>query len=96
MVGAGEVDALVPERVWQELARGLMEARPNRMLELLRGCRAPARLLPEVDRFWGVPHPPPEHHPEIDTGVHPIDTEMPAPLPSRLAWREAPCRLTRD
>ena len=69
MVAAGEVDALVPERVWQELSRGLMEARPSRLFEVLRRCGALARLLPEVDRLWGVPQPP-EHHPEVDTGVH--------------------------
>jgi len=69
MVAAGEVDALVAERVWQELARGLMEARPSRMLEVLRECGALARLLPEVDRLFGVPQPP-AHHPEVDTGVH--------------------------
>ena len=69
MVADGEVDALVPERVWQELARGLMETRPEKMFELLRDCGALARLLPEVDRLWGVPQPA-EHHPEIDTGVH--------------------------
>ena len=69
MVAAGEVDALVPERVWQEIARGLMEARPSRMIEVLRECGALARLLPEVDRLWGVPQPP-EHHPEVDTGLH--------------------------
>jgi tRNA nucleotidyltransferase (CCA-adding enzyme) len=69
MVDAGEVDALVPERVWQELARGLMEQKPSRMFEVLRGCGALARLLPEVDRLWGVPQPP-AHHPEVDTGVH--------------------------
>ncbi len=69
MVEAGEVDALVPERVWQELARGLMEARPSRMFAVLRDCDALARLLPEVDRLFGVPQPP-EHHPEVDTGVH--------------------------
>jgi len=69
MVGAGEVDALVPERVWQELARGLMSTRPSRMFTLLRECGALARLLPEVDRLWGVPQPP-QHHPEVDTGLH--------------------------
>ena len=69
MVDAGEVDALVSERVWQELARGLMEPRPSRMFELLRACGALRVLLPEVDRLWGVPQPP-EHHPEIDSGVH--------------------------
>jgi tRNA nucleotidyltransferase (CCA-adding enzyme) len=55
MVAAGEVDALVPERVWQELARGLMEAAPSRMFEALRACGALARLLPELDRLWRVP-----------------------------------------
>ncbi|GAB3540699.1 multifunctional CCA addition/repair protein [Noviherbaspirillum agri] len=69
MVAAGEVDALVPERVWQELARGLMEAKPSRMFEVLRGCGALARVLPELDVLWGVPQPE-QHHPEIDTGVH--------------------------
>ena len=69
MVEAGEVDALVAERVWQELARGLMEATPSRMFELLRECGALRVLLPEVDRLWGVPQPP-AHHPEVDTGVH--------------------------
>ncbi|MEW6120001.1 MAG: multifunctional CCA addition/repair protein [Pseudomonadota bacterium] len=69
MVEAGEVDALVPERVWQELARGLMETKPSRMFAVLRDCGALAKLLPEVDRLFGVPQPP-EHHPEVDTGVH--------------------------
>ncbi|MEC5215102.1 tRNA nucleotidyltransferase (CCA-adding enzyme) [Actimicrobium sp. GrIS 1.19] len=69
MVAAGEVDALVPERVWQELARGLMEAQPSRMFAVLRDCGALARLLPELDCLWGVPQPA-KYHPEIDTGVH--------------------------
>jgi tRNA nucleotidyltransferase (CCA-adding enzyme) len=69
MVRAGEVDALVPERVWQELARGLMESRPSRMFDVLRGCGALKRILPELDALWGVPQPA-KHHPEIDTGVH--------------------------
>jgi tRNA nucleotidyltransferase (CCA-adding enzyme) len=69
MVEHGEVDALVAERVWQELSRGLMERHPSRMFTVLRDCGALARILPEVDRLWGVPQPP-EHHPEIDTGVH--------------------------
>jgi len=69
MVAAGEVDALVPERVWQELARGLMEAKPSRMFDVLRDCGALARILPELDALWGVPQPE-KHHPEIDTGVH--------------------------
>jgi tRNA nucleotidyltransferase (CCA-adding enzyme) len=69
MVGAGEVDALVPERVWQELSRGLVEVRPSRVFELLRECGALAVLLPEVDRLWGVPQPE-VYHPEVDTGRH--------------------------
>jgi tRNA nucleotidyltransferase (CCA-adding enzyme) len=69
MVAAGEVDALVSERVWQELAKGLMEQTPSRMFELLRACGALQKILPELDRLWGVPQPP-QHHPEIDTGVH--------------------------
>jgi tRNA nucleotidyltransferase (CCA-adding enzyme) len=69
MAEAGEVDALVPERVWLELSRGLMEARPSRMFQVLRECGALAKILPEVDRLFGVPQPP-EHHPEIDTGTH--------------------------
>jgi tRNA nucleotidyltransferase (CCA-adding enzyme) len=69
MVAAGEVDALVPERVWQEVSRGLMEARPSRMFDLLRACGALARILPEVDRLYGVPQRA-DYHPEVDTGVH--------------------------
>ncbi len=69
MVQNGEVDALVPERVWQELSRGLMESKPSRMFEVLRDCGALQKILPELDRLWGVPQPP-LHHPEIDTGIH--------------------------
>ncbi len=69
MTDNGEVDALVPERVWQELARGLMEQKPSRMFETLRACGALARLLPELDRLWGVPQRA-DFHPEVDTGVH--------------------------
>ncbi|HPT49818.1 MAG TPA: multifunctional CCA addition/repair protein [Accumulibacter sp.] len=69
MVAAGEVDHLVAERVWQELAKGLMEARPSRMFEVLRDCGALARLLPELDRLFGVPQRA-DFHPEVDTGAH--------------------------
>jgi tRNA nucleotidyltransferase (CCA-adding enzyme) len=69
MVANGEVDHLVAERVWQEFAKGLMEARPSRMFDVLRECGALARLLPELDRLFGVPQRA-EYHPEIDTGVH--------------------------
>ncbi len=69
MVTAGEVDFLVAERVWQELAKGMMEASPSRMFEVLRACGALARLLPEVDALFGVAQRA-EFHPEIDAGVH--------------------------
>ena len=69
MVSDGEADALVAERVWQELSRGLMEATPSRMFEALRACGALARVLPEVDALYGVPQTA-AHHPEVDTGVH--------------------------
>ncbi|MHB1121474.1 MAG: multifunctional CCA addition/repair protein [Ramlibacter sp.] len=89
MVDAGEVDALVPERVWQELARGLMEERPSRMFQVLRECGALERLLPEVERLWGVPQRP-EYHPEIDAGLHlmmvlDMSARLAAPLPVRFA-----------
>ena len=69
MVEAGEADALVPERVWQEVARGLMEDKPSRMFAVLRECGALARVLPEVDGLFGVPQRA-DYHPEVDTGVH--------------------------
>ena len=89
MVSDGEVDELVPERVWQELSRGLMAARPSRMFEVLRECGALQRLLPEVERLWGVPQRP-EHHPEVDTGLHLMlvldqTARVDAPLPVRWA-----------
>ncbi|MBZ0094065.1 MAG: multifunctional CCA addition/repair protein, partial [Sulfuricella sp.] len=69
MAANGEVDALVPERVWQELSRGLMEKTPSRMFLALRECGALARILPELDALFGVPQTE-QYHPEIDTGVH--------------------------
>ena len=69
MVHNGEVDALVPERLWQEFARGLMEHKPSRMFYALRECSALTRIMPEVDALFGVPQPA-QYHPEIDTGVH--------------------------
>ncbi len=89
MVAHGEVDHLVAERVWQELARGLMEAQPSRMFEVLRGCGALAVLLPEVARLWGVPQRA-EYHPEVDTGVHlmmvlDMAARLQAPLTVRFA-----------
>jgi len=69
MVSSGEVDHLVAERVWQELAKGLMEDHPARMFMVLRDCGALARLLPELDALFGVPQRA-DYHPEIDTGIH--------------------------
>ncbi|MFZ2386805.1 MAG: multifunctional CCA addition/repair protein [Polaromonas sp.] len=89
MVAHGEVDALVAERVWQELARGLMEEQPSRMLQVLRECGALQKLLPEVARLWGVPQRS-EYHPEVDTGIHlmmvlAMAAQLQAPLPVRFA-----------
>lgn len=69
MVEDGEVDALVPERVWQEMEKALGERSPSRFIEVLRDCGALERILPELDRLFGVPQPE-EHHPEVDTGIH--------------------------
>ncbi len=69
MVAAGEVDALVPERVWQETDRALGEAAPQAWMRALRECGALARILPELDALYGVPQPE-KWHPEIDTGLH--------------------------
>jgi tRNA nucleotidyltransferase (CCA-adding enzyme) len=89
MVQDGEVNHLVPERVWQELARGLMGTQPSRMFEVLRACGALKVLLPEVDCLWGVPQRP-EYHPEVDTGVHLMMVlDMSAQLQQPLAVRVA-------
>jgi tRNA nucleotidyltransferase (CCA-adding enzyme) len=69
MVANGEVDALVPERVWQELSRGLLEKYPSRFITTLRDCGALQKILPEIDALFGVPQPP-QYHPEIDCGIH--------------------------
>ncbi len=69
MVEAGEVDALVPERVWAETNKALSEQTPSRFFEVLRECGALKKLFPEIDRLFGVPQPE-LHHPEVDTGVH--------------------------
>jgi tRNA nucleotidyltransferase (CCA-adding enzyme) len=94
MVDNGEVDHLVPERVWQELGRGLMEARPARMFEVLRACGALKKILPEMDRLWGVPQRA-DYHPEVDTGVHAMMViDMAARLKLSLPARFA--ALTHD
>ena len=89
MVEAGEADALVPERVWREVSRGLMETRPSRMFEVLRACGALERVLPEVARLFGVPQRA-DYHPEVDTGVHLMMVlDMAARLETSLAVRYA-------
>jgi tRNA nucleotidyltransferase (CCA-adding enzyme) len=89
MVASGEADALVAERVWQEISKGLMEAQPSRMFDVLRECGALKVVLPEVERLWGVPQRA-EYHPEIDTGVHlmmvlNMAARLNAPLSVRVA-----------
>lgn len=69
MVEAGEVDSLVPERVWQELEHALKEPHPECFIQTLRDCGALEVLFPELERLFGVPQAA-QHHPEIDTGIH--------------------------
>ena len=69
MVANGEVDALVPERVWKEMERALAMPAPQRFFETLRACGALAKLFPELEALYGVPQPE-QYHPEVDTGVH--------------------------
>lgn len=69
MVSNGEVDALVPERVWQELSRALMEQTPARFFTTLRDCGALAKIMPEIDALFGIPQVA-KYHPEIDCGIH--------------------------
>ena len=89
MVSGGEADALVAERVWQEISKGLMEGKPSRMFAVLRQSHALQVLLPEVERLWGVPQSA-AHHPEIDTGVHVMMVlDMAAQLDAPLAVRFA-------
>ncbi|MDR2689760.1 MAG: multifunctional CCA addition/repair protein [Azoarcus sp.] len=88
MVASGELDHLVAERVWQEFARGLMEARPARLIETLRACGALAIILPEVDRLFGVPQVA-AYHPEIDAGLHTLltlDHAANAGYPLHVRW----------
>ena len=85
MVAAGEVDALVPERVWQELSRGLMQPRPSLMFEVLRACGALQRLLPELDRLW-EDSPSSQHGAGVRV-MHVLDraAHFDTPLPVRFA-----------
>ncbi len=69
MVAAGEVDSLVPERVWQEFEKALKESNPECFIQTLRDCGALKVLFPELERLFGVPQSV-QHHPEVDTGIH--------------------------
>jgi tRNA nucleotidyltransferase (CCA-adding enzyme) len=73
MAASGELEHLVPERVWAEFEDAMSSPRPGVFIEVLRQCGALAVLLPEVDHLFGVPQPE-KHHPEIDTGVHVLMT----------------------
>jgi tRNA nucleotidyltransferase (CCA-adding enzyme) len=85
MVDSGELTALVPERVWQELSRALASETPSAFLRTLRDCGALAVVLPEVDALYGVPQRV-EYHPEVDTGVH---VELVCDMAARLAPGDA-------
>ena len=89
MVANGEVEHLVAERVWQEIAKGLMEKYPRKMIEILRECGALKVLLPEIDALFGVPQRA-KYHPEIDAGIHTLLTlqraaDLHFTLPERYA-----------
>lgn len=89
MVTAGEVNALVPERVWQETVKALQEPAPQEFIATLRRCQALAILFPEIDHLFGIPNPP-QWHPEVDTGIHVLLTlEQAAHLTSNSTARFA-------
>ncbi len=69
IVASGELETIAPERVWQEVARGLMESHPSRMLAVLRACGALSRVLPEIDRLFGVRIALSARR-QIDAGMH--------------------------
>jgi tRNA nucleotidyltransferase (CCA-adding enzyme) len=69
MVQAGEVDALVPERIWAEMHKALGESKPSAFFYTLRDCGAMAKIFPEIDALFGIEQPE-KYHPEIDCGVH--------------------------
>ena len=69
LADSGELDYLVPERVWKETSRALMERDPQVFFQVLHACGALKVLLPELASLDGVPQPE-QHHPEVDTLVH--------------------------
>jgi tRNA nucleotidyltransferase (CCA-adding enzyme) len=92
MVAAGEVDALVPERVWQEISRGLMERQPSRMFELLRECGALAVLLMVLDMAAQLDAPLPVRYAclvhDLGKGTTPADV-----LPRHIGHEHRSARL---
>ena len=94
MVADGEVDYLVPERVWKEMSRALLSEHPQVFIETLRDCGALKVILPEIDKLFGIPQRK-EHHPEVDTGIHTLmSLEQAAKLSGALPVRFA--TLTHD
>jgi tRNA nucleotidyltransferase (CCA-adding enzyme) len=95
MVEHGEVDHLVPERVWAETRKALGEPQPSAFLQVLRQCGALAVLFPQIDALYGVPQRA-EFHPEIDTGTH---LELVLDMAAQLAPGDdlvGFCALTHD
>lgn len=89
MVASGEVDHLVPERTWKELSRALLENTPSVFIQTLRDCDALARIMPEVNKLFGIPQRR-EYHPEVDTGVHTLlSLEQACTLSNELVVRFA-------
>jgi len=89
MVTAGEVDHLVPERVWAELFKALGEKSPSAFFYTLKDCAALDKIFPEINGLFGVPQPE-KYHPEIDTGIHVmLCLEQAARLSSSLEVRFA-------
>jgi tRNA nucleotidyltransferase (CCA-adding enzyme) len=89
LADSGELQALTAERSWKEISRALMEPNPEIFIRVLRDCAALAKLMPEVDRLFGVPQPK-AHHPEEDTGQHQLlvlqtAAQMQLPLAARWA-----------
>jgi tRNA nucleotidyltransferase (CCA-adding enzyme) len=81
IAASGELDALTPERVWQELRKALCSPRPSAFFAALRQAGALRAVLPEVDALYGVPQRA-EFHPEVDTGLH---QQMVSDMAARIA-----------
>jgi len=69
LVNDGEIEALVAERVWQEIKSSLNQETPSAFFETLRACGALRIILPEIDCLYGIPQTK-MWHPEVDTGIH--------------------------